>query len=194
MFMEWVTNPGKNINFVMSEYTTTRFIEVPDQVKIEKSPGSIVISGPLGYINLDLVKMDPKAQIAWKQENNKVFINSASSALTGLWYGRLNSIFYGLTRGHSMSLTLRGIGYRARVDGQNIYLKVGTSHDILYCVPAGIRVYSPDPVTLILFGVDINQVSQVGASLVHLRKPSTYQVKGIYKSDGIYRRKAGKRK
>jgi len=192
--MECIANSSKKIEFVMSEYNITRFVDIPNQVKVEQSFGLLKITGPLGYISLNLVKMDPKGQVAYKQESNKLYINAASSALAGLWCGRLNSIFYGVTRGHSTSLTLRGIGYRARVDGQNIYLKVGTSHDTLYRIPEGIRVYSPDPVTLILFGVDASQVNQVGASIVHLRKPSAYQIKGIYKSNGIYRRKAGKRK
>lgn len=194
MSMECITNSSKNVEFVMSKYNITRSIDIPNQVRVEQSPGLLTITGPLGYINLNLSKMDPKGQIAYKQENNQLHINSASPALTGLWCGRFNSIFYGVTRGHSVSLTLRGIGYRARVEGQDIYLKVGTSHDTLYRVPEGIRVYSPDPVTLILFGVDASQVNQVGASLVHLRKPSAYQLKGIYKTNGIYRRKAGKRK
>lgn len=194
MFMECITNSGKKIEFVMSEYNTTRLVDIPDQVKIEKLSGLLKITGPLGYIYLNIAKMDPKGQIAYKQKDNKFYINAALPALAGLWYGKLNSIFHGVTRGHSMSLTLRGIGYRARVEGQNIYLKVGTSHDTLYRVPKGIMVYSADPVTLILFGVDANQVNQVGASLVHLRKPSAYQIKGIYKTNGVYRRKAGKRK
>jgi large subunit ribosomal protein L6 len=61
-------------------------------------------------------------------------------------------------------------------------------------VPDGIRVYAPDPTTLIVFGVDANQVHQVGASLIHIRRPSAYQAKGIYKTRGVYRRQAGKRK
>ena len=56
------------------------------------------------------------------------------------------------------------------------------------------RVYAPDTVTLILFGIDANQVTQVAAALIHLRKPSSYQSKGIYNTHGVYRRKAGKRK
>lgn len=178
----------------MSGNGNKRIIEIPKQVRIKSSPGVLTISGPLGYVTLNLIKIDLKARVAWKQENNTLSIYAASSALAGLWSGRLKSIFHGVTRGHSVSLTLRGIGYRVRVEQQNIYLKVGTSHDTLYRVPEGIRVYSPDPTTLILFGVDASQVNQVGASLIHLRKPSAYQVKGIYKSNGNYPRKAGKRK
>ena len=178
----------------MSRHGNTRVIDIPNQVKLESTSGFMKILGPLGSISLNLSQLDPKAKVAWKYNDTSLFINAASPALAGLWYGKINSLFHGVTRGHSTSLTLRGIGYRVRVEGQNIYLKLGLSHDILYCIPKNVQVYAPDPVTLILFGIDANQVTQVAASLVHLRKPSSYQSKGIYKTHGIYRRKAGKRK
>ena len=178
----------------MSRHDNTRIIDIPNQVQVESRPGFMKISGPLGSILINLAKLDPKANIAWKYNDISLFINAASTALAGLWYGKINSLFHGVTRGHSMSLTLRGIGYRVRVEGQNVYLKVGLSHDILYRVPESVQVYAPDSVTLILFGIDSSQVNQVAASLIHLRKPSVYQSKGIYKTNGMYRRKAGKRK
>jgi large subunit ribosomal protein L6 len=178
----------------MSRHTNHRTIEIPSQVKVKDTPGIMTISGPLGTISFDLKQLDPKAKIAWKYSNTSLFIYAASSSLAGLWEGRLNSLFKGVTRGHSVSLTLKGIGYRVRVNKQKVYLKVGLSHDILYCIPLGVQVYAPDPTTLVLFGIDANQVNQVAASIIHMRKPSAYQSKGIYKTHGVYQRKAGKRK
>jgi large subunit ribosomal protein L6 len=178
----------------MSRHGNTRIINIPNQVKVESKPGFMKILGPLGSISLNLSQLDPKARIAWKYNDTSLFINAASPALAGLWHGKISSLFYGVTRGHSASLTLKGIGYRVRVEGQNIYLKLGLSHDILYRIPESVQVYAPDAVTLILFGTDANQVNQVAASLIHLRKPSSYQSKGIYNTHGVYRRKAGKRK
>jgi large subunit ribosomal protein L6 len=192
--MECFTVTSKKLNSVMSRHDNKRIINIPNQVQVESTPGFMKISGPLGSILINLKLLDPKAQVAWKYNNTSLFINAASAELAGFWYGRLNSIFHGVTRGHSTSLTLRGIGYRVRVEGQNVYLKVGLSHDILYRIPNGVQVYAPDPITLILFGIDASQVNQVAASIIHLRKPSAYQSKGIYKTHGIYHRKAGKRK
>ena len=178
----------------MSRHTTLRHVSIPETVSITSTPGYMTISGPLGCVSLDLAHMDPHAQVAWRVHDMVLSIYAHTPSLTGLWQGRMSSLFHGVTRGHSLSLTLRGIGYRARLDGQDIDLKVGTSHDTMYRVPDGIRVYAPDPTTLIVFGVDANQVHQVGASLIHIRRPSAYQAKGIYKTRGVYRRKAGKRK
>jgi large subunit ribosomal protein L6 len=178
----------------MSRHGNTRVIDIPNQVKVESTPGLMKILGPLGSISLNLSQLDPKAQIAWKYNDTSLFINAVSPALAGLWYGKISSLFRGITRGHTASLTLRGIGYRVRVEGQHVYLKVGLSHDILYKIPESVQVYAPDTVTLILFGIDANQVTQVAAALIHLRKPSSYQSKGIYNTHKIYRRKAGKRK
>jgi large subunit ribosomal protein L6 len=192
--MECFTNSGKNLNPIMSRHDNTRIIDIPDQVQVKSKPGFMKVSGPLGSILINLAQLDPKAKIAWKYNDTSLFINAASPALAGLWYGKISSLFHGVTRGHSASLTLRGIGYRTRVEGQNVYLKLGLSHDILYRIPEGVQVYAPDPVTLILFGIDASQVNQVAASLIHLRKPSAYQSKGIYKTNSVYPRKAGKRK
>ena len=178
----------------MSRHGNTRVIDIPNQVKVESAPGFMRILGPLGSILLNLSQLDPKAKIAWRYNETSLFINAASPALAGLWYGRIISLFHGVTRGHTSSLTLRGIGYRVRVEGQNVYLKVGLSHDILYKIPESVQVYAPDTVTLILFGIDANQVTQVAAALIQLRKPSSYQSKGIYNTHAVYRRKAGKRK
>jgi len=178
----------------MSRHGNTRVIDIPNQVTVESTPGFMKILGPLGSISLNLSQLDPKAQIAWKYSNTSLYINAVSPALAGFWYGRINSLFRGVTRGHTASLTLKGIGYRVRVEGQNVYLKVGLSHDILYKIPESVQVYAPSTTTLVLFGIDANQVSQVAAALIHLRKPSSYQSKGIYNTHGVYRRKAGKRK
>jgi large subunit ribosomal protein L6 len=152
------------------------------------------LEGPLGRVNLDLSAMDPHGNLSIKVSNTSVHIHAAYPSLAGLWQGRLSSLIEGVTNGHVVSLILRGIGYRAKVDGQYVYLKLGTSHDTLFIVPEGIRVFAKEPTQLILFGVDRAHVCQVAASLQALRPPSSYQAKGIYLADQIIRRKAGKRK
>jgi len=179
----------------MARTTSTYQLHVPQHVTFQSQDGGWTFHGPLGSINVDIAHMDPHGCIAWKYTHNTLTITGITPALVGLWRGRLASIMHGITRGHSVMLYLRGIGYRAHVVDTCLYLKVGTSHDIMYRLPSGIRVYTPDPTCIVLFGVDRGQLTQIAASLTHLRPPSAYQSKGIYYAHGVhYRRKTGKRK
>ncbi len=77
----------------MSRHGNTRVIDIPNQVKVESAPGFMRILGPLGSILLNLSQLDPKAKIAWRYNETSLFINAASPALAGLWYGRIISLF-----------------------------------------------------------------------------------------------------
>lgn len=179
----------------MARTTSTYSLCLPSHVTFESHHGVWTFHGPLGSLQLDIAHMDPHGSIAWQYTEHTLTITGTTPALVGLWRGRLASILHGITRGHSVMLYLRGIGYRAYVRDASLYLKVGTSHDIMYHLPHGIRVYTPDPTCIVLFGVDRGQITQIAASLTHLRPPSAYQSKGIYYAHGVqYRCKTGKRK
>lgn len=150
--------------------------------------------GPLGQCTLDIASMDPEATLALEIRDTTLEVCGASHALVGFWRGRLTALVRGVTRGHVVSLELRGIGYRGRVHEGCLYLKLGLSHDVLYRIPHGIQVYMPTSTTMVLIGVDPAHVHQVAATLQACRPPSPYQHKGIYISGVRVSRKVGKRK
>lgn len=177
----------------MSRHTCFRSIPIPETVRITSTPGHCHLQGPLGGVSLDIGGMDPQAQVAWRV-GTSLDICAAHPRLAGLWAGRFQSLLHGITRGYSVTLLVRGIGYRVRMRAQDVYFKLGLSHDIVYRIPSGMCAYTPDASTLVLFGVDPAQINQVAAHILALRPPSAYQSRGIYRQHRVYPRKAGKRK
>lgn len=177
----------------MSRHTCYRSIPIPDTVRITTTNGTLHFQGPLGQVSLDVARMDPQAKVAYRVQDS-LDIVAAHPRLAGLWAGRCHSLIHGITRGYSVTLGVKGIGYRVRVQERDVYFKLGLSHDIVYRVPPGISVYTPDASTLVIFGVDSAHIHQVAAHMVALRPPSAYQTRGIYRLNRVYSRKAGKRK
>ena len=177
----------------MSRHTCYRSIHIPETVRILYRNGEFHLQGPLGRVSLDVAHMDPQAQVAWSLKDTLDHC-AAHPRLAGLWAGRFKSLLYGITRGYSITLLVKGIGYRVRIQKNTVYFKLGISHDIVYQVPMGLYVYTPDASRLVLFGVDPAHLNQVAAHIIALRPPSAYQTRGIYRQHGVYPLKAGKRK
>jgi large subunit ribosomal protein L6 len=100
----------------------------------------------------------------------------------------------GVTQGFKREMELVGVGYRAAMQGKDLKLSLGYSHDVIFEVPAGITVTVPKPTEIIIEGIDQQQVGQVAANIREWRKPEPYKGKGIrYKGEFIFR-KEGKKK
>ena len=100
----------------------------------------------------------------------------------------------GVTGGFKKELELVGVGYRAAMQGKDLKLSVGYSHDVIFEVPAGITVSTPKPTEIVVEGIDQQQVGQVAANIRAWRKPEPYKLKGIrYKGEFIFK-KEGKKK
>ena len=100
----------------------------------------------------------------------------------------------GVTGGFKKELELVGVGYRAAMQGKDLKLSVGYSHDVIFEVPAGITVTVPKPTEIVVEGIDQQQVGQVAANIRAWRKPEPYKLKGIrYKGEFIFK-KEGKKK
>jgi large subunit ribosomal protein L6 len=100
----------------------------------------------------------------------------------------------GVTGGFKKELELVGVGYRAAMQGKDLKLSVGYSHDVIFEVPAGITVTTPKPTEIVVEGIDQQQVGQVAANIREWRRPEPYKGKGIrYKGEFIFR-KEGKKK
>ena len=100
----------------------------------------------------------------------------------------------GVTDGFKKELEINGVGYRAAMEGKNIKLSLGLSHDVVFQVPDGITVTSPKNTQLIVEGTDEQQVGQVAANIRAWRKPEPYKGKGIKYVDEYIFRKEGKKK
>ena len=175
-------------------------INIPENVTVTKINTILFFQGPLGKTALDLKKMDPKslAGLFISTSEKKLKITTTSKAFYGLLKSILQNKLHGISRGFLIYLKIVGIGYRANLIQkgtiQTLFFKLGYSHDIVYKIPASIRVFLVDPTLICLFGVDKNQITQIAAQIRKLRRPTVYKGKGIRLLNEKIRLKLGKRK
>ena len=104
------------------------------------------------------------------------------------------NMVHGSKEAFKKELEIRGVGYRAQVQGNIVKLNLGLSHDVDFEVPAGVTVTAPKQTEIVVEGIDQQQVGEVAAKIREWRKPEPYKGKGIrYKGEFIFR-KEGKKK
>ena len=91
-------------------------------------------------------------------------------------------------------MELVGVGYKARVEGKNLVLSLGFSHEVLFETPEGIKITCATPTQISVFGADKQLVGQVAAQIRKYRKPEPYKGKGVKYVNESVRRKEGKKK
>jgi ribosomal protein L6, bacterial type len=106
----------------------------------------------------------------------------------------VSNLVTGVTKGFEKKLEITGVGYRAAVQGKNLQIALGYSHDVVYPIPTGIAIVTPKPTEVVISGIDRQQVGQVAAEIRGFRKPEPYKGKGVkYAGEYIFR-KEGKKK
>jgi large subunit ribosomal protein L6 len=106
----------------------------------------------------------------------------------------VNNVVNGVTKGFEEKLEITGVGYRAAVQGKQLNLQLGFSHDVNYPIPQGITIATPKPTEIVITGIDKQQVGQVAAEIRGWRPPEPYKGKGVkYAGEYIFR-KEGKKK
>lgn len=100
----------------------------------------------------------------------------------------------GVTTGFSKKLLIQGVGFRAAMQGKDVKLALGFSHDVVYHAPAGITLAVPTPTEITISGADKQQVGQVAANIRAYRRPEPYKGKGVRYDNEIVARKEGKKK
>jgi large subunit ribosomal protein L6 len=112
----------------------------------------------------------------------------------GLARSQVANLVAGVTNGFERRLEITGVGYRAAVQGKNLQLLLGYSHEVLYPIPEGIAIATPRPVEIVVTGIDKQKVGQVAAEIRAFRPPEPYKGKGVkYAGEYIFR-KEGKKK
>ena len=115
-------------------------------------------------------------------------------AMWGLSRTLVNNLVVGVTQGFTSKLEIQGVGYRAAVQGKNLNLQLGFSHDLAYPIPAGITITAEKPTMLTVAGIDKQLVGQVAAEIRAYRPPEPYKGKGVKYAEEHVRRKEGKKK
>ena len=112
----------------------------------------------------------------------------------GMSRSLLANVVTGVTKGFERRLEITGVGYRATLQGKNLNLSLGYSHEISYPIPDGIAIAAPKPTEIVVTGIDKQKVGQVAAEIRGFRPPEPYKGKGVkYAGEYIFR-KEGKKK
>lgn len=109
----------------------------------------------------------------------------------GLTNRLIDNMVNGVSDGFTKELTFTGTGYRAAVNGSNVTLSMGYSHDIILPIPAGLDVKIVKN-SILIHGIDKEIIGQFAANVREVRPPEVYKGKGIKYKDELIRRKAGK--
>jgi large subunit ribosomal protein L6 len=169
-------------------------VEVPAGVTVALAGNILTAKGKLGELKLLLTDA-----VDAKVEDNKVSIaprtNEARSRMMwGTTRANVANMVKGVSVGYAKTLEITGTGFRAAVQGKNLVVNLGFSHDVVYPIPEGIKVSCERPTLITVEGTDKRQVGQVCAELRAYRPPEPYKGKGVKFEGEAIRRKEGKKK
>jgi large subunit ribosomal protein L6 len=154
----------------------------------------VKIKGPKGELSLRVVEgIDVTVDKGGLTVKPKEMTDELR-AKWGLQRTLVNNLVEGVSKGYSQQLEIAGVGFRAAVQGKNLQLQLGYSHDVIYPIPAGIDIKCEKPTLILVSGSDKQKVGQVAAEIRGFRKPEPYKGKGIKYAEEKIRRKEGKKK
>ncbi|MDF2763438.1 MAG: ribosomal protein [Rhodospirillales bacterium] len=169
-------------------------VDVPSGVTVEIANRVLKAKGKLGELSLKLSE-----EVEAKLEDGKVVVTPRSDSqrartLWGTTRALVNNMVGGVSKGFTKTLEINGVGYRAQVQGKNLQLQLGFSHDVIYPIPDGVTIKCDRPTQITISGADRQRVGQVAAEIRAFRKPEPYKGKGIKYDNERILRKEGKKK
>ena len=169
-------------------------IALPEGVSATVNGQTVTAKGPKGELTFVvneevLVKMEDGAVHVDPRDNSK-----DARSKWGMSRTMISNIVNGVKTGFEKKLEINGVGYRASLQGKNLQLALGFSHDVIYPVPEGIQIVVPKPTEIVISGIDRQRVGQVAAEIREYRGPEPYKGKGVKYADETIVRKEGKKK
>lgn len=169
-------------------------IPVADGVEVSISEGNVVtVKGPKGT----LTKPMPQDMVI-RQEGQEILVSCPEGqenkykSLWGLTRSLVNNMIVGVTEGYSKTLVMKGVGYRATMQGNKLVLSVGLSHPVEFPEIENIEIETPEVTKIVVRGIDKEQVGAVAADIRSVRLPEPYKGKGIRYEGEHIKLKAGK--
>jgi large subunit ribosomal protein L6 len=169
-------------------------VELPAGVTVALAGRVLQAKGKLGSLSLALTDLVDAAV-----EDNKVTVTPRAGGtqnrmMWGTTRALVASMVKGVSEGFTKTMEITGTGFRASVQGKNLVMNLGFSHDVVYAVPEGITITTPKPTAIVVAGVDKRLVGQVSAEIRAFRPPEPYKGKGVKFENEQIRRKEGKKK
>ena len=169
-------------------------IPAPNGVTVTVKGQEVSVKGPKGTLNF---RAHDDVEVAYGNGELSVKPRHETPRARALW-GTTRAVLAnnvkGVSEGFEKSLEMTGVGYRAAMQGKNLQLNLGYSHEIVYHAPEGITLATPKPTEIKVSGIDPQAVGQAAAEIRSYRPPEPYKGKGVRYAGERIRRKEGKKK
>ena len=169
-------------------------VQMPQGVTATVNGQTVTAKGPKGELNFVV-----NDEVLVKFEDNQIAVEPRDQTKTarskwGMSRTQIVNILQGVKDGFERKLEITGVGYRAAMQGKNLQLSLGFSHEVVYQTPQGITISVPKPTEITVSGIDKQQVGQVAAEIREYRPPEPYKGKGVKYAGEKIVRKEGKKK
>jgi len=169
-------------------------IKLLSGVEAKLAGKKLTIKGKKGELHLDIVD-EINAEIT----DGAVVLKKATESrhartMWGTTSSLVRGMMKGVSEGYSKRLIIEGVGFRAALQGKDLVLQLGFSHEVKFKVPQGIEVKVPKQTEIEIYGIDKQKVGQVAAELYLMKRPEPYKGKGINYEGRRILRKEGKKK
>lgn len=166
-------------------------IQIPSGVTITVDSDVITVKGAKGELTVPhlsdvTVSVEDATATVTRKDDERI-----AKAQHGLQRALLNNAVVGVTSGFEKRLEVKGVGFRVATSNNELDMSLGFSHPVKYKAPQGITLTN-DKMTIIVNGIDKQQVGQVAAEIRAFKKPEPYKGKGIAYVGEVILRKAGK--
>lgn len=169
-------------------------VPVPAGVQLTLAGRTLKAKGKLGELSLELTEF---VDVEIGADQVAVSPKGEDRRARTLW-GTTRSLVEGMVKGVSVgyvrSMEITGTGYKAAMQGSDLVLNLGYSHEIRYPAPAGIKITCERPTAIKVEGIDKQKVGQVAAEIRAYRRPEPYKGKGVKYDNEVILRKEGKKK
>ena len=169
-------------------------VAVPSGVTASVDGQTVKMKGPKGQLqfivhdDVDVKFEGGQVKVAPRSETKR------ARSLYGTARAQIANLVEGVTKGFEKKLEITGVGYRAAMQGKNLQLALGYSHDVVYQIPEGITIAVGKPTEITITGIDSQRVGQVAAEIRAYRPPEPYKGKGVKYAGEFIFRKEGKKK
>ena len=169
-------------------------VKVPTGVTVEVAGTRVTAKGKLGELTSEYGR-----DVAIAREGDGIVVKPVSEShqarrMWGTARASIRNMIEGVTTGYSEKLEISGVGFRAAIQGKDLVLQLGYSHEVRYPIPAGIKIACPEQTQIAITGSDRRLVGQVAANIRGFRPPEPYKGKGIKYARETVLRKEGKKK
>jgi large subunit ribosomal protein L6 len=169
-------------------------IEAVSGVTVAVKDRVVTAKGPKGEQTLTLMDVVDVKQTEQGLVVEPLNDTAEARAAWGTTRALIANMVKGVKDGFEKKLQIQGVGFRAAMQGKDLKLSLGFSHEVVYQTPAGITIATPTATDITVSGADKQQVGQVAANIRAYRKPEPYKGKGVRYADEYVARKEGKKK